>query len=134
MFIIPYIRNVTTYNNILVNVIKILTIGGKYLWEEGKNFDINTDILEPNDIFVKNPPKIAPLLSLHYLCEVDTTKTSLNDFYKWDELSITDEETFCWRSYTYLTDIDSNMWLPIPDTTTLSGCKVSDIISAILSQ
>jgi len=117
----------------LVNLIKILTIGGKYLWEESENFDINTDILEPNDIFVKNPPKIAPLFSSYYLCEVDTNKTSLNDFYKWDELQITDEETFCWRSYTYLTDNASNIWLPIPDITTLSGHKVSDIISAILS-
>lgn len=118
----------------LVNVIKILTIGGKYLWEEDNNFDINTDILEPNGIFVKSQPKNPSSFPSYYLCEVDTTKTALNDFYKWDELPITDEETFCWRSYTHLTDTYNNIWLPIPDTTTLSACKVSDIICAILSQ
>lgn len=134
MFIIPYIRTKTAYNNILVNVIKILTIGGKSLWEEDNSFDINTDILEPNEIFVKSPPKIAPLLSSHYLCEVDIHKTALNNFYKWDELPNTDNETFCWKSYTYLTDIENNIWLHIPDTTMLSDYKVSDIIAAILSQ
>jgi hypothetical protein len=134
MFIIPYIRTKTAYNNILVNVIKILTISGKNLWEENNEFDIITDILEPNDIFLKNKPKNIPSLPSYYICEVDVSKTALNNFYKWDELPITDEETFCWKSYTYLTDIENNMWLPIPDTTMLSDCKVSDIIRAILSQ
>lgn len=131
MFIIPYIHTVTPHNNLLVNVIKILTIGGKYLWEESNGLIIETDILESNGIHILGAPKL--LRPNHYLCKVDIHKTALNEFYNWNEISLADEETFCWKSYTYLTDSDKNMWLSIPDTVTLSGTKVSNILNAILS-
>lgn len=134
MFIIPYIRKITTRNNILINVIKILTVGGRYLWEESDELDICKDALDPNGIFITNAPYTHKSLSLCYLCEVDPNKTILTDFFKWEELPITDEETFCWKSYTQLTDADKNTWLQIPDTTLLSSYKVSSIISAILNQ
>ena len=133
MFIIPYILKTTVHYNIHVNVLKILTIGGRYLWEESDELDICQDILEPNSITTHTPYTHTSLPN-YYLCEVDTNKTILTDFYKWDELSLTDEETFCWKAYTYLTDADKNVWLQIPDTTLLSSCRVSAIIDAILNK
>lgn len=117
-----------------VNVIKILTIGGRYLWEESDSLDIYQDALEPNGIFIKSNAYTHSLLPNHYLCEVDTDKTALTDFYKWEELPVTDEETFCWKTYTQLTDINKNIWLLVPDTIMLSNYKVSSIIGAILNQ
>jgi hypothetical protein len=134
MFIIPYIRKTTAYNNIQVNVIKILTIGGKYLWEESDDLNIYQDALEPNGIFTTNKSYTCVALHNYYLCEVDTSKTILTDFYRWEELPVTDEETFCWKTYTHLTDADKNSWLQIPDTTMLSSCKVSTIINVVLNQ
>jgi hypothetical protein len=134
MFIIPYIRKTTTHNNVLVNVIKILTVGGRYLWEEPDELNICKDALEPNGIFITTTPYTIPYLASCYLCEVDPIKTTLTDFYKWEELPITDEETFCWKTYTHLTDSDKNTWLPIPNMNLLSNYKVSSIISAILNQ
>jgi hypothetical protein len=134
MFIIPYIRRTTTHNNILVNVIKILTVGGKDLWEEtDAALDIKNDILKPNGIFIKSAPYNVPSSPhLHY-CEVDSDKTALADFYKWEEISPTDNETFCWKTYIYLMDADKNVWLPVPETDRLTDYKVSTIIDAILS-
>jgi hypothetical protein len=134
MFIIPYIRKTTVHNNIQVNVLKILTIGGRYLWEESNELNLYQDILEPNGIFTIDTPYTSASLPHYYLCEVDTRKTILTDFYKWEELSLTDEETFCWKTYTNLTDADKNVWLQIPDTTLLSNCKVSAIIDAVLNK
>ena len=54
MFIVPFIHNVVNHNNIKIHNIKLLTIGSKYLWEEDNNLDIDTDILNPNDIYRKN--------------------------------------------------------------------------------
>lgn len=122
------------HNNMYVNVIKILTIGGRYLWEEEDSLDIYQDVLEPNGIFIKSNTYNHSLLPNYYLCEVDTDKTVLTDFYKCEELPVTDEETFCWKTYTQLTDINKNIWLPVPDTVTLSNYKVSSIIGAILNQ
>ena len=92
------------------------------------------DALDPNGIFITTAPYAYNSLSSCYLCEVDPNKTILTDFYKWEELPITDEETFCWKTYTQLTDADKNTWLQIPDTTLLSNYKVSSIIGAILNQ
>lgn len=133
MFIIPYIRKTTLHNNMLINVFKILTIGGKNIWEESNGLDIDTDILEPNGIFRTGSIATISKLPTYYLCEIDSNKTALTEFYKWEELPISDEETFCWKTYTYLTDTNENIWLPIPETETLNGYKVSMIINAILS-
>lgn len=133
MFIIPYIHRTTTHNNMIVNIFKILTIGGKYLWEESDGLNIDTDILEPNGIYITGPVKTISKLSTHSLCEIDSNKTTLTEFYKWEELPFNDEETFCWKTYTYLTDTNENIWLLIPDTETLSDYKVSMIIKAMLS-
>jgi hypothetical protein len=119
----------------MVNVIKILTIGGKYLWEESDGLSIEADILEPNGIYIVDTPNCIFHSSrqTYYLCKVDIHKTALNEFYNWNEISITDEETFCWKSYTQLMDNDKNTWLSIPDTVMIGDMKVSTILDIILS-
>jgi hypothetical protein len=130
MFIVPFIHNIVDQATIKINVIKILTIGGKILWEEKNSLDIDKDILNPNDIYKKN--KIIKYDKVTQLCEVDITKTNISDFYKWDEIDINDNETFCWRSYIYLTGVDGIIWLNIPETEKLGKYLVKDLIMAII--
>ena len=96
-------------NNISINIFNILTIGGVALWEEDKCDVIN--ILTENDIVLCKKPYHSKGT---YFCKVDTLKTNMNDFYKWEEIS--DEETFCWRTFYVFGEKDKYMsWLPIPN-------------------
>jgi len=113
MFIIPYIHNCKKLPHTIVNLFRILTIGGKYVWEEDNNLDIEADILHPNGIYLKTPPyKSGELV----LCRVDPSRTDINDFYNWDEIDIEDTTTFCWKKiYTFNGNtVDTKWWLPIP--------------------
>lgn len=113
MFIIPYIHNHKKLSNTIVNIFTILTIGGKYVWEEDNSLDIEGEILHPNGIYLKNKPtKYNNII----LCNVDTTKTDINDFYKWNEIDKDDNNTFCWKTiYTFNgNNEDIKWWLPIP--------------------
>ncbi len=149
MFVVPFTHTVKTEKNIIVHIIKILTIGGNDLWEEISDMDIESDILIPNGLFSfdKTPPSNAdtigvvatsgyttPIFKLKgldiYMCEIDSNKTNISDFYKWEEIS--DSETFCWRSFYHITDLNNNIWLPIPDNEKISNFKIIDIINAIL--
>jgi hypothetical protein len=67
------------------------------------------------------------------MCEVDTEKTCINDFYKWEEVAFEDTETFCWRTYIYLTGNNSN-WLDIPMSELLGKYSVRDIIKKIIQK
>lgn len=113
MFIVPYIHNRKKLEHTIVNLFTILTIGGKYVWEEDNNLDIETDILHPNGIYLETiPSKLGEIV----LCKVDTSKTDINDFYKWDEIDKEDTTTFCWKTiYTFQgISEDIKWWLPIP--------------------
>lgn len=132
MFIIPFIHNIfkETQSNINIHTIKILTIGGKQLWEENNNLDIDHDILIPNDIYrIGDISKIGKNLKL---CKVDTSKTNINDYYKWEEISINDTDTFCWRTYIQIIDNNNYNWLNIPDNEKLGKILLRDIIDAII--
>jgi hypothetical protein len=130
MFIVPFIHNVINHNNIKIHNIKLLTIGGKYLWEEDNNLDIDTDILNPNDIYRKNDIiKFKQLM----LCNTDTNKTNISEFYKWDEINVDDKEIFCWRKYIYLSGNDDSVWFDIPTTEKLGKYLVKDIINIIIN-
>jgi hypothetical protein len=139
MFVVPFTHTVKTEKNIIVNIIKILTIGGNDLWEETSDMDIQSDILIPNGLFSfdRTPPSntaATPIFKLKgldiYMCEIDSNRTNIADFYKWEEIS--DSETFCWRSFYHITDLNNNIWLPIPDNEKISNFKIIDIINAIL--
>lgn len=119
MFIIPFthLKSTITQHNIDINRFTILTLGGKHLWTENDSLDLINDILHPNGIFLtKSPIKYKN----YYLCEVDILKTDLNDFYKWEEIELKDEECFCWRTfYTFGNGLDLCSWLPIPENESL---------------
>jgi hypothetical protein len=108
MLIVPYIHKVTNQNNINIHSIRILTIGGKQIWEEKDSLNIDKDILNPNDIYRKND--IIKIDKKLILCEVDMEKTNINDIYKWSEIDINDNETFCWRDYIYFIGNDNENW------------------------
>lgn len=138
MFIIPFVHTVIQQNNINqtninVNIIKILTIGGKSLWEENdKSLDIDNDILKPNDLYLKG--QIIKLNKNTCLCEIDTVKTKIDDFYKWEELAYTDNDTFCWKRYVQLIDNKNNNWLNIPNNEKLGTIPVKTIINKIFEK
>jgi hypothetical protein len=132
MLILPFIHNVVNNNNFEVNIIKVLTLGGQILWEEKNSLHLDNDILNPNDIYRKNNPiKYDKTLQL---CEVDTNRTNISDFYKWEEISLEDTETFCWKTYYYFNGTNRLCWLEIPDNEKLGKYSVKDLIKAIVQK
>jgi len=103
MVILPYLHKITVVNNITVHSFTILTIGGTELWEE----EYSKEILEENEIIVTSIVHKADIC----LCKVDSEKTKMDDFYKWEE--ITTSDTFCWR--TFYTFGNEQNWLPHPN-------------------
>ena len=130
MLILPYIHEIVKQNNLDIHTIKLLTVGGKNIWEESEKLDIDNDILNPNDIYRKG--EIIKIKKHLQLCEVDVDKTQINDFYKWDEISINDSDTFCWRSIYYFLDTNKDSWLNIPDNEKIGNYKLDEIIKTIL--
>jgi len=116
-----------------VHAIDILLLGGKGLWEEDNSLNIDTDILNPNDLYRK-----GSLITLEsgtkkiILCEVDTEKTKMNEFYRWKDLDIHDEDTFCWRTYIHLLGSTDSCWLNIPKNEKLGSISVHSLIQSIV--
>ncbi len=132
MLILPFIHNIVDNTTLKVNTIKFLTIGGQNLWEEKSSLHIDKDILNPNDIYRKSIPiKFDKTLQL---CEVDTEKTIISDFYKWEEIDLQDTETFCWKSYYYFNGSNKLCWLETPDSEKLGKYNVKDLIKAIIQK
>lgn len=132
MLILPFSHNIVNSNTLKVNTIKFLIIGNQNLWEEKKTLHIDNDILNPNDIYRKgNPIKFDKTLQL---CEVDTEKTNINEFYKWEEVQLDDKETFCWKTYYYFSGNDDVSWLNIPETEKIGNYKVKELIRAIVQK
>jgi hypothetical protein len=131
MFILPFIHKITVQAPLTVHTIKFLTVGGKDIWEEDNGLKIVKDILTPNDIYTKSKPvKFDKALRL---CAVDTDRTQIADFYKWNELAATDTDTFCWRTFVYVAS-DNDSWLTIPATEKLNKYAVRDIVRAIIEK
>lgn len=131
MLIVPFIHKITTGDEMNVHNIRILTVGGKQLWEESNKSDIDTDILNPNDIYRKNTVKFDKNT---YLCEVDTEKTNVNDLYKWSEIDINDNETFCWRDYVYFTGKNNKCWLNIPKNEKIGNVNINKLILQLIEK
>ena len=113
MILLPYVHTITSVNQIPVHSYMILTIGGKQLWKEDLEEDledINEDsveeILVHNDLYVDSIKHQGDVC----LCRINTEKTKMADFYKWSE--ITDPDIFCWR--TLYTFGEQQNWLPHP--------------------
>ena len=112
MIIIPFIHKLISEKDMDIHSIRMLTIGGKYLWEE-ESKQVK-DILHSNGIYgyIKKNKNI-------YLCKVNK-KTDINDMYLWKELDANDDTTFCWRDYVYFTGKNKECWLNISE-------KIGDI-------
>lgn len=130
MFIVPYIYKVTKENNVQVHTIQLLTVGGRTLWEEDASLDLDHDILEPNDLYRKGEVKKIGQNLL--LCEVDTEKTNIHDFYQWKEIPIDDDATFCWKPYFYLLGEKEDSWLPVPRQEKIGHHSVHSMIEHII--
>lgn len=117
-----------------IHSIHVLTIGGTQLWEEAGHLRLKEDVLEPNDIYERGDVRVIGGICL---CEVDTERTQIDDFYKWKELPIHDQETFCWRDFYYFTGVNNNAkdsWLDIPSKECLGSVPVSQLISTIVQE
>jgi len=132
MLILPFIHNKVKQNSIQIHSIKVLTVGGREIWEENNKLNLDKDILNPNDIYRTGLPiKFDKQLQL---CEVDITKTNINDFYKWDEIDYEDREMFCWRTYIYLNGDDNSNWLEIPVSEMLGKYYIKDLVDKIMKK
>lgn len=132
MFIVPFTHTVVNNNNFDVNVIKILTIGGRNLWEEKASLHIDNDILNPSDIYRKSP--VIKYDKTLLLCEVDTEKTNISDFYKWEEVDLGDSETFCWKTFYYFSGNNKLSWLEVPTSEKIGKYNVKDLIKIIVEK
>jgi hypothetical protein len=132
MFILPYHSSSRPVQFIHITTFHCLTLGGALLWKEDDSLDVIRDIIEPNGIYLSSPPvKVNDIV----FCEVDTTRTNLADQYQWDEISLTDRQTFCWRTY-YLMGKGTDMgkgtgatdWLPLPAEERLEPYSLQEVI------
>ena len=136
MIIIPFIHIITNEKNMNVHNIRILTIGGKYVWEESgweesgreesgwkESSNVN-DILNQNDIYCSN----TIMFDNVYLCEVDIKKTNINNMFKWSEIDINDSETFCWKDYIYFVGKNNDCWLHLPKCEKIDNIDINKII------
>ena len=131
MFLVPYIHKVLLENGLNIHTIEILTVGGKYLWEEtNEQLDLEKDILNPNGIYMEHAFRLNDNKLI--FCEVDVEKTNIADFYKWYEIGLTDQETFCWRTYTHISGSKNEEWLSVPVSEKLSRVALKNIIRAIV--
>ena len=116
-----------------ITIFQLLTIGGTALWSESDDLRIIEDILEPNGIILKEAPFLYNGIQF---CPVDTEKTTMNDFYKWEEISKEDQETFCWRTFYVLgQEGHYRSWLPIPKQEKLgpySFCELFDQLHKVI--
>ena len=134
MFILPYHSSSRAFQSIHITTFHCLTLGGALLWKEDDSLDVIRDILEPNGIYLASSPvRVKDIV----LCEVDTTRTNLADQYQWDEISLTDRHTFCWRTYYLMgtdmgtdTDKDNSKtnWLPLPAEERLEPYSLQEVI------
>lgn len=124
MLIIPFIHKITD-ETIYIHNIRILTIGGRHLWEESDTVSIH-ETLRSNDIHSKNIKKVDNI----YLCEVDTDKTDINDIYKWNEIDINDNK-FCWRDYIYFIGKNKECWLNLPTHEKIGNISIHKLFQLI---
>jgi hypothetical protein len=129
MLILPFIHKVYNKNLIKIHTIHILTVGGKQLWEESDNVDIQ-DILMSNDIYLKHDNIIKH--NNIVLCNIDSVKTKIEDFYMWEETSLHDVDIFCWRKFIYLEGMNKENWLEIPKSEKLGIHSLNKIIGKII--
>lgn len=111
-----------------ISLFQLLTVGG-LPWKEDDSLHLNEDILHPNGIYLEGDPI---RYKQTYLCPVDPIRTHLTDFYQWSEVSLTDTETFCWRTF-YITGEakDYRGWLPIPSTERLGEYSYQELFDTI---
>ena len=132
MLILPFIHNIVSQNNIKVHTIKVLTIGGRHIWEEDNSLNLDRDILNSNDIYCKATHiKFDKNLQI---CEVDAAKTNISDFYNWEEIAFENTDTFCWRTYIHISGENNTMWLDIPENEMLGAYSAKEIIAKIIKK
>lgn len=126
MFILPYHSSSRTFQAIHITTFHCLTLGGALLWKEDDSLDVVRDILGPNGIYLSSPPvKVNDIV----FCQVDTTRTNLADQYQWEEIPLTDRQTFCWRTYYLMgTDTCNTNWLPLPAEERLEPYSLQEVI------
>jgi len=126
MFILPYHSSSRTFQAIHITTFHCLTLGGALLWKEDDSLDVVRDILEPNGIYLSSSPvKVNDIV----YCQVDTTRTNLADQYQWEDISLTDRQTFCWRTYYLMgTDTGNTNWLPFPAEERLEPYSLQEVI------
>lgn len=126
MLIVPFIHKITNVNDMIIHAIRILTIGGKELWEESDESGESHNILEANDIYYK---KMIQHDNIH-LYEVDIEKTDIHDIYKWSDIHM-NTDTFCWRDYVFFIGKKNEDWLHHPKNEKIGKIYVHDFLKLI---
>lgn len=111
MIVAPFsIVKSQTPAGIIIYRIRLMCQGGKIPWiEESQAID---DILHPNGIFAKKIHKSTININQEcILAEIDTCKTDMTTMYDWHEIDANDQETLCWRTFTFGVS-GKTVWLP----------------------
>lgn len=131
MFIVPYIHNKQSIDTFTVHTIQILCEAGVNLWEEDDSINIMEDILLENELFIHNnthPVKKLINNNAVYFCKIDTNRTDITNFYKWNEIDIKDN-IICWRT---IFDIDNahEKWIETASVS-MNNIRLEYILDAI---
>jgi len=97
-----------------LSVLKInvfLAVAGKRVWKSEESGDLSEDTLrndycEPNGLAVLRAwrePGIAYL-------QIDPSKTSLSEFYSWEEALAHPSKPECWRPFYWIVDPEGKEW------------------------
>jgi hypothetical protein len=100
MYLVPYIHTKTKCGDVFLHSLQVfLADGGNSFWlteESAPSLEtIRKEYCEENGIFVKNIHRTEQFA----FCEVDSQRTRLDEFYKWNE---TKQE--CWRMFSFFAD------------------------------
>ena len=126
MFILPFIHKKTTIRGTPVSIFHLLLMGSS-LWEEEDQLDVIHDILDPNGLVLSGNPICKNNV---WYCPMDPN-TNLQDYYRWEEVSLDITDTFCWK--TIYSMGEESKWLPVPMEESIGPLMVRDVVPILAS-
>jgi hypothetical protein len=114
MKLVPFILSQKQVNQFTVSQIQVfLAYAGKSVWktEESGSVSLKTilqDYCEPNGLTVQKT-YVDKQNQIAYLM-IDPTKTTLTDFYTWEEALAHQTKPECWRRFSFIQDSDQADW------------------------
>lgn len=110
MKVVPFYLNQKQSQLTITNLTLFLSNGGKSIWQTEEatvtEKQLKEDYLEPNGFVWKRIVQTPTC----FFVEIDSKKTSLQDFYTWEEAQKSGKRVECWRSFYFFKDATGSDW------------------------